>query len=422
MSIGFTFSAESRDMARERKTLQTMSEADECSFHVYEQDADDPVVYHFQFCTAGDIYLHFKDGTITVECQTNVAGPGFHAYAVEFLEKFANQCQLDFEIDDDAEYFDNRDFDLLKTDHFHKWLAKIISVVLEEIVKKDDATDWKISWPVDAYSPESISRTVITSMGRFHFDQLQKVGTSELPIEVFAKEFFIWNERDRDARFYRNEALTKLWTDCYFMLSDRTQTDADINGQIIELLEKSAAYDPALPFPKREYLELCELHGVKGIPVDQLPAWTLFDKIGYRRETISHTVGNLHIPLPGYFIDEMDEDGFIFYDGVENNWHTLRISAFNMSDDVPKDMLDFAPQLFSDVVETPIIVTKGNLRAKAAFKGRIEENDEAYYHVISQIFTGNQQTLITFSFQNESEKEWAYSVVQSMTGGSSSTP
>ena len=64
---------------------------------------------------------------------------------------------------------------------------------------------------------------------------------------AFARDFFIWNEIEKDAVYYRNCALVLLNQSCFFMPSSRCETDKKVNDRIIECLEKALAMDSSLP-------------------------------------------------------------------------------------------------------------------------------------------------------------------------------
>lgn len=77
------------------------------------------------------------------------------------------------------------------------------------------------------------------------------------------------------------------------MPSERSEEDARINGYIISELETTASLDPSLPFPKKEYEELCRLHGCVPVPTDGIPPYETEFAIGYRRGIVNHKVGKI---------------------------------------------------------------------------------------------------------------------------------
>ena len=113
-------------------------------------------------------------------------------------------------------------------------------------------------WDEDQYWPEKVPGTVVTPVGRFSrqwLGQRLEGGAREL-----SERLFLWNEPGHDARFHRNCALKRLWEDCAISRPPTAAgEDAQINGLILDELEKSAQMDPELPLPVESYRELCIL-------------------------------------------------------------------------------------------------------------------------------------------------------------------
>ena len=56
-----------------------------------------------------------------------------------------------------------------------------------------------------------------------------------------ADDFFVWNDRKRTARYYRNCAMVLLWKECYFAYSSMNEYTDKIANSILDYLE--AAYE-----------------------------------------------------------------------------------------------------------------------------------------------------------------------------------
>ena len=64
-------------------------------------------------------------------------GPGFHKAAIAFIDKLQQAADTRFEVEDETEYYTERDFEAMKKNHFHKWLAKLFEVIHEQETKGD---------------------------------------------------------------------------------------------------------------------------------------------------------------------------------------------------------------------------------------------------------------------------------------------
>ncbi|MDE6022249.1 MAG: tetratricopeptide repeat protein, partial [Muribaculaceae bacterium] len=169
----------------------------------------------------------------------------------------------------------------------------------------------------------------ISPIGSFRITDIQEQIKKE-GIDSFAKDFFIWNNPEKDARYHRGLALHAMWEDCYFMPSHRSKKDSEINDYIIKELEQAALLDPSLPFPKNEYEILCRLHGHTPISTDGIPIYKTEFKIGYRREIVSYKIGNIRFKLPGNYLTTYEDGTVIYYDNEIKNWHTVRCTAFSI--------------------------------------------------------------------------------------------
>lgn len=413
MSIDITFSAQSKNIDNEISAVKYMAGE---KYLIDEIAKEKSHILYFEFCCYGKFELVFSRSLnqIICVCQTNLAGPGFHAYIVDFLEKFAQAYNLSFNIDDETNYFTHRNFEQLQ-EHFNGWLRGLINTSLTQL-NSENYSSLIICWN-ESFFPINRAETVITPMGRFPIAKLSEYCQSQDSIKEFAKEFFVWNELEKDARFYRNNALVILWAKCCFMPSSRSNFDAIINGKIISLLEKAAACDSSLPFPKREYSELCKLHGVNENPiVDSTPDYSFVESIGYRKEQVRYYIGNLIITISGNYLAERQKQGdHVWYDGrgLVEGWHELRLSAFKGK----KTESKFFPPLFDGAVEKPIILNLQGLKCKAAYIGKAEKlfKNKPYYSVVAQANSHKQICLLTLSFDKESEKDWAFAILKNIT-------
>ena len=59
-------------------------------------------------------------------------GPGFHKAAIEFIDRLQQAIGTRFEVEDETDYYTERDFEAMKKKHFHKWLAKLFEIIQEQ--------------------------------------------------------------------------------------------------------------------------------------------------------------------------------------------------------------------------------------------------------------------------------------------------
>lgn len=389
MGLGFNIRTRIRNIGAFKRTVEKL--AAESGYHAEHDESATRV----SFCKLGDLFLNYQyegkentDDTVSVtgECQTNLLGPGFHKAAITFIDKLQQATDTRFEVEDETEYYTERDFEAMKKNHFHKWLAKLFEVIHEQETKGDKSLC--MCWDLyNSYYPTSEDGVVISPFGSFRLaeviSRIEKEG-----IEPLANELFIWNNPEQDAHFHRGLALHALWEDCYFMPSERSEEDARINGYIISELETAASLDPSLPFPKKEYEELCRLHGCTPVPTDGIPTYETEFTIGYRRGIVNHKVGRIRFSLPGSYLEDSDDGTLVYYDAAADNWHTVRCTGYSTNGE--PDFLD---------VEEEMIVERefdgGKYRLYDMGTGQDSEDEEPYPVYSCHALCSNQYTLFT---------------------------
>lgn len=388
MGLGFTIHTKIKDIEKFQQAVE--SQAVESGYNAEHDESSSTV----SFCRLGDLFLNYQhegegnaDNVISVngDCQTNILGPGFHKAAIEFIDRLQQATGIRFEVEDETDYYTGRDFEAMKKKHFHKWLAKLFEIIQKE--EDEGNTSLSICWDFNKYFPQSANGTVVSALGSFRLSEVIR-RIREEGIESFADDFFIWNNPERDARFHRGLALNALWEDCYFMPSERSEEDARINGYIISELETAASLDPSLPFPKKEYEELCRLHGCTPVPTDGIPTYETEFAIGYRRGIINHKVGRIRFSLPGSYLEDTDDGTLVYYDAAADNWHTVRCTGYSTNGE--PDFLD---------VEEEMIVERefdgGKYRLYDMGTGQDSEDEEPYPVYSCHALCSNQYTLFT---------------------------
>ena len=360
-----------------------------------------------QLCTLGEVTLSYRLGMIQGDCQTNLAGPGFHAAAVDCIDYLSQHTDLDFVIEDETEYAQHRDFTRMNDQHFLSWLRNVMNV-LKDYRDQNAMKSICVAWDVNKYLPYGDSNTIITPLGMHHFDALY-ARVQQHGIEALAHTFYIWPNQAQDALFFRNSALNLLWEDCFFMPSSRSEEDLVVNANILSLLEKSIQLDSTLPQPLDAYLQLCDLAEHTPCSVLDVPALHSDYAIGYRREKLQFHVGNIGLPIPGHYLYEQQRENrdHVWYDGAG---HSVRISAFTGTE----DRTEFDDALFFDATELPRQFAIGTGKGKAYFAPPVRDRDgNTSYQVVGEILSGKQVSLVTISFPDRSEREWAFDIIQS---------
>lgn len=353
---------------------------------VHIEDYDTTLM--MDICPEGYIECSYEGTFVSIVAQTNVAGPGFHAFVCSFFDEVIMNSPIAFEVSDPTKYYEERNFENLKYKYFYQWLKDIAGYVKDN---HQELNNLMISWPMDYYQPIGKDGYVVTPMGYISVEDF-----THLDIEELAQRFFIWNDLDFHAGYYRNCALTLLWKECFFEYSSMNEYSDKMANMIIDYIEAAYEKDDTMPLPMKEYHELCEaIHREDiihhGIDMN-------LNDIGYRRYMVSYPFGNWRIFVPGCSENGYDEKSQTLhfmapYKQSEDGWKWLiKANAYVFEED-----LEFA-QAF--LCEEAFDIDNQNFKGK----GLIEKTEE-YYRISTQYIAGKETMLVECIICDEEDVE-----------------
>lgn len=360
-----------------------------------------------QMCPEGYLWLRWNKRKLQGESQTNIAGPGFHAAAIDFLEKIANRENLRLKVEDRTGYYGNRDFLAMRQKYFYQWFSNL----MDRVSQWEKEEEYMFCWPTVYYIPDRQEGRLITHIRSFSFKEMKGMIHSGLSV-AFAKDFFIWNEIEKDAYFYRNSGMVLLHQSCFFMPSKRSMQDKLINQAIIETLEKALSMDSKIPFPKKEYLEVCSLADHQPVSLEEAEPISGDMVIGCRKHLIYRKIGNMAFGIPGnYLYDEESASMDHYYDGKEYGGHDYYVYAAVFEG----RNADFKKQWFEQgVVEESADFDVGKGKARTAFyKPKILEGD-LVYGMSAQVLFGDQRLNIHVLSRKSGERDWALGLIKNI--------
>lgn len=360
-----------------------------------------------QLCPEGYIWFQWNKNKLQGESQTNIAGPGFHVAVIEFLERLAEIEKLKLKVEDRTGFYVKRDFLAMRQKYFYQWFSDLVDLVS----KWNQSEEYMFCWPAIYYIPERQEEKLITHIRAFSFKELKGMTNSGMSV-AFARDFFVWNEVEKDAWFYRNSALVLLNQFCYFMPSERSRQDKNINKEIIDLLETAISMDDKIPFPRKEYLEVCNLHNHK--PVDLLATLLLSeDCLGCRKHLVYRKIGSMSFGIPGNFLYDEADYGIMdhYYDGDLYGGHDYYIYAAVFKG----REAEFKKQWFEqgtveEIMEFPL----GDAKARIAFYEPENKTNVVLYGVSAQVIYKEQRMNINIISRRPGEKDWALNLIKSI--------
>lgn len=329
-------------------------------------------------CPEGYIQVSYENQYLSISSQTNVVGAGFHAYVCEFLDVLIEKSPLELQVSDPTDYFAHRDFERLKYKIYYQWLSDLSAYILDQ---KDQVKDLCISWQVDYYLPKEKKGYVITPMGYIPVTLFEPQHLEEL-----AQTFFIWNNKEKNALFYKNCALNLLWKECYFEYSNMDEKTVDTTHMILDYLEMAFEKDASIPLPILEYYELCETMN-REIKITNPISMISIPQIGYRRDIIQYQLGAWSIPVDGCAEKRVtsDKTALVFmapFCQNDQTWHWMyKISTMTFEESIDH----FLPLITNDE-QHEIFECEG-------IKGAISITKEDEYQLIHAQYICKNETL-----------------------------
>lgn len=241
-----------------------------------------------EVCPEGMIECSYENDFVSILAQTNVAGPGFHAYAAQLLETLMEESDIEFEVSDPTGYMEHHDFENLKYDYFYKWLTSIANYVKEN----ETLENLCISWPLHYYRPQAKPGYIVTPMGYIAIEDF-----ALYEIEELAERFFLWNEIGKHATFYLNCALNLIWKECFFEYSMMNEYTLKMATTIMDYLEIAHDLDATLPLPTQIYEQLANTLQRESCLTHAIAMQE--QNMGYRKQCIHLELGNWVVPISG---------------------------------------------------------------------------------------------------------------------------
>ncbi|MBU9896344.1 hypothetical protein KSW27_09245 [Holdemanella biformis] len=202
-------------------------------------------------CPQGKIVVTEEDGDMVLRANTRHAGPGFHAFVVDIFKDIQEEIPGEYELIDDMEFDKDEDFDRLSS-MYEDEMDYIRGVLLENEVMRQQNYMYDETY----FLPLQKENRIFTSQGDLDLKEFKHMNTRDL-----MDAFYVWNNWERDAKFYKNCALTLLAKEGvgeYTLMNENTIKHAN---DICEYIEAAYEKDHNVDLPLDAYADLCEKLG-----------------------------------------------------------------------------------------------------------------------------------------------------------------
>lgn len=200
-------------------------------------------------CPQGKIIIKENDGELDLGANTRHAGAGFHAFVVDFFKDIQEEMPGEYELIDDLQYADDEDFDKLQAT-FEDELD-----YLRGLLKKETQMRQKnYMYDETFFLPMEKDNAIITSVGHIDTEEF-----ASLTLDDLVDSFYVWHNWDKDARFYKNAALTLLAKEGVGMYTMMNETTEKFAHEICDYIELAHEKDENITLPLKEYHQLSSL-------------------------------------------------------------------------------------------------------------------------------------------------------------------
>jgi hypothetical protein len=260
-------------------------------------------------------------GRLICSAKTNPAGPGYHAFLVELLERAGSDLGLKWrwnasdvpDLGDECGYHGSRDFFDLQ-----RQMLAWLQALCREVLDMDDVSNIGVCMPIG--TRPLLEAAMHSPMGTWGRDWITMAAEGGDSLRACGQAFFPWWNRGLDASFWHGVGTTLAWTEVAW----HPPLDADEQRAVnltLAAFAKAHALDPSLPLPDLELAELQKLRG--GDPEQAVPPRT--KGIGFRRGAVAWPLaGGWNIQLPGYWYLQVEDGTHILWFGDR----TVRATTF----------------------------------------------------------------------------------------------
>jgi hypothetical protein len=248
---------------------------------------------------AGEIEFEIEPGGIGFGVKTSIAGPGYHAALVDLCDHLQIELGIVWRWEgggDQTNYAVHRSLAELQEDFLDQLFAHC------EFLKEDMGSEVRHAfnlpegWAMDGY--EGVATPLGPVAARRFLDVLDVPSDAE----TLAKRLYPWWGREIDQAFWVSALRALLWTDVRWR-GARTRWETHVHSAALTLGERLRS---VLDAPMRQAVtELASLSrdGESFIVPSR-------DGIGYlRRKRAFFLTGNWRIDLPGYYIEQLEDEG-----------------------------------------------------------------------------------------------------------------
>lgn len=213
-----------------------------------EEQADRVVIYA---CVQGNIVITEEDDDVIIEANTRHGGAGFHAFAVEFCKDIQTECPGEYELIDDLDFDADEDFHRL-----HHIYEDEIVYLKDLLLKNPEVRNMNYMYDQTYFLPIEKDGRISTAIGDMDISEFARMEAHDL-----MDSFFVWNDWEKNARYYKNAALVTLAKEGVGPYATMNADTIKHANEICDFIELANRKDPHISLPLDVYEDLCQQLG-----------------------------------------------------------------------------------------------------------------------------------------------------------------
>lgn len=245
-------------------------------------------------CPQGKITITEEDGDMILRANTRHAGPGFHAFVVDIFKDLQEEVPGKYELEDDLEFDKDEDFDRLCGLYEDE-----LEYIRGALLKNEMFREQNYLFDETYFLPILKENEILTVQKPYAYNEFKHLNVRDL-----MNSFYIWNDWDRDAQFYKNCALTLLAKEGVGQYSIMNETTLKHANDICEYIEAAYQKDQTIELPVSAYKYLCSILDREDNLVNARSMKE--EPIQYRNGLVYHLFEDCRVVAPGAAIRSYD--------------------------------------------------------------------------------------------------------------------
>ncbi|MCL1852321.1 MAG: hypothetical protein FWF88_04740 [Peptococcaceae bacterium] len=349
----------------------------------------------------------WESDQLRIYAKTNSAGPGYHAYLVDILDRLGVSPT---KIEDETGYYTNLDFGLLQN-AMTQWLRHVSGQVVQ-LSASGQYSNIAISLTSNNV-PDTPGHLTCCPLGYYETAFFAGAHAGD----PRGTDFFIWWNKERDASFYKNTALNLLWCEVNW-LPPETDQEKETVAAALACLAQAYALQPDGELPAASWLELArlagdaalvrELHSRYGDTVE-----TNQPAVGYNHGQISHYICGWRATFSGKMHFDCEEGGLVWWDDSR----TIRAHSLSVEwqEGTPKSSTSLLRSALGDKDCEPFSLRNSAIAACVQHKLTKKEDGEPLHQTALTAAHGDELLFLVLYYKDPADRDWALGICNTVT-------